>query len=96
MNDLLKQRIAQRNARVADKFTLVRSLVHGGVCHDSGPQQIFTGRPVALGRLRADYPDLFRFDFDIRVYASERLRAAFEREQVTGVEFRPAPIRFAS
>ena len=47
------------HARVADKFTLLRSLVHGGVCHDSGPQQIFTGRHVALGKLRADYPDLF-------------------------------------
>ncbi|HMF16535.1 MAG TPA: DUF1501 domain-containing protein [Gemmataceae bacterium] len=48
-----------RHARVAHQFTLLRSLVHGGVCHDSGPQQIFTGRPVALGRLRADIPDLF-------------------------------------
>jgi hypothetical protein len=47
------------HARVARRFTLLRSLVHGGVCHDSGPQQIFTGRPVALGKLRADYPDLF-------------------------------------
>src|SRR5262245_28349713 len=48
-----------QHARIADKFTLLRSLVHGGVCHDSGPQQIFTGRAVALGRLRAEYPDLF-------------------------------------
>lgn len=48
-----------RHAQVANRFTLLRSLVHGGVCHDSGPQQIFTGRPVALGRLRADVPDLF-------------------------------------
>ncbi|MBM4070023.1 MAG: DUF1501 domain-containing protein [Planctomycetes bacterium] len=48
-----------RHAQVAHRFTLLRSLVHGGVCHDSGPQQIFTGRPVALARLRADYPDLF-------------------------------------
>jgi uncharacterized protein (DUF1501 family) len=47
------------HARVANNFTLVRSLVHGGVCHDSGPQQIFTGRAVALGRLRAEHPDLF-------------------------------------
>lgn len=48
-----------RHARVAHQFTLLRSLVHGGVCHDSGPQQIFTGQPVPLGRLRADIPDLF-------------------------------------
>jgi uncharacterized protein (DUF1501 family) len=48
-----------RHTQVARHFTLLRSLVHGGVCHDSGPQQIFTGRPVALGKLRADYPDLF-------------------------------------
>src|SRR5262245_59462738 len=26
-----------KHARVARQFTILRSLVHGGVCHDSGP-----------------------------------------------------------
>src|SRR5262245_5274321 len=48
-----------RPARVGRQFTLLRSRVHGGVCRASGPQQFFPGGPVALGRLRADVPDLF-------------------------------------
>src|SRR3954454_10710352 len=32
-----------RHARVAHRFTLLRSLAHTGPCHDSGPQQLFTG-----------------------------------------------------
>src|SRR5581483_10301551 len=48
-----------RQARLAHRFALLRSLVHGGVCHDSGPQQIFTGHPVPLARPRPDIPDLF-------------------------------------
>src|SRR3954454_21793011 len=39
-----------QHARQAHRFTLLRSLVHGGSCHDSGPQQIFTGHPVALAK----------------------------------------------
>jgi uncharacterized protein DUF1501 len=59
------------HARVARQFTLLRSLVHGGVCHDSGPQQIFTGKPVALGRLRADIPDLFSITHFLHADASK-------------------------
>src|SRR5262245_12997252 len=62
-----------RHARVAHRFTLLRSLVHGGVCHDSGPQQIFTGRPVALGRLRADIPDLFSITHPLHNDATQSL-----------------------
>jgi len=61
------------HARVARRFTLLRSLVHGGVCHDSGPQQIFTGRPVALGKLRADYPDLFAIVHQLHARPSDPL-----------------------
>lgn len=60
-------------ARVAHRFTLLRSLVHGGVCHDSGPQQIFTGRPVALARLRADVPDLFSITHYLHANAADPL-----------------------
>src|SRR5207237_2543848 len=30
------------HARLARRFTLLRSLAHTGPCHDSGPQQLFT------------------------------------------------------
>jgi hypothetical protein len=46
-----------RHAQVADRFTLLRSLVHTGFCHDDGPQQIFTGHPLQGRRLKPPYPD---------------------------------------
>jgi hypothetical protein len=48
-----------RQARVAQRFTLLRSLAHTGPCHDSGPQQLFTGFPITVNRLKPDHPDLF-------------------------------------
>lgn len=48
-----------RQAAIAHKFTLLRSLVHTGFCHDDGPQQIFTGHALQGRRLRPDHPDLF-------------------------------------
>src|SRR5262245_40158170 len=33
------------HARVADRFTVVRSLAHTGFCHQQGNQQMFTGHP---------------------------------------------------
>src|SRR5438105_6152371 len=39
------------HARVAQRFTLLRSLAHTGPCHDSGPQQLFTGFPITVNRL---------------------------------------------
>lgn len=62
-----------RHAQWAHKFTMLRSLVHGGVCHDSGPQQIWTGRPVALGKLKADVPDLFSIVHQLHGDASQPL-----------------------
>jgi uncharacterized protein (DUF1501 family) len=47
-----------RQAALADKFTVLRSLVHTGFCHDDGPQQIFTGHPIQGRRLKPDNPDL--------------------------------------
>ncbi len=47
-----------RQAKIAHRFTLLRSLVHTGFCHDDGPQQIFTGHPLQGRRLRPDHPDL--------------------------------------
>lgn len=48
-----------RHAEVAKRFTLLRSLAHTGPCHDSGPQQLFTGFPITVNRLKPDHPDLF-------------------------------------
>lgn len=47
-----------RQAALANKFTLLRSLVHTGFCHDDGPQQIFTGHPLQGRRQTPDHPDL--------------------------------------
>jgi uncharacterized protein (DUF1501 family) len=47
------------HARVAHRFTLLRSLAHTGPCHDSGPQQLFTSFPITVNRLKPDHPDLF-------------------------------------
>ncbi|MFN0198966.1 MAG: DUF1501 domain-containing protein [Planctomycetaceae bacterium] len=48
-----------RQAAIADKFTMLRSMVHSGFCHDDGPQQIFTGHAFQGRRQKPDEPDLF-------------------------------------
>src|SRR5205823_1344192 len=48
-----------KHAAVAHRFTLLRSLAHTGPCHDSGPQQLFTGFPITVNRAKPDHPDLF-------------------------------------
>lgn len=48
-----------RHAAVADKFTILRSMVHSGFCHQQGNQQMFTGHPVQELKLKPDHPDLF-------------------------------------
>src|SRR5438552_1032997 len=45
------------HARLARRFTLLRSLAHTGPCHDSGPQQLFTSFPTTVNRLKPDHPD---------------------------------------
>lgn len=47
-----------RQAQLADKFTLLRSLSHTGFCHDDGPQQLFTGHPVQGRRQSPVDPDM--------------------------------------
>lgn len=46
-----------RQAALADKFTLLRSLVHTGFCHQQGTQQLFTGHPVRDLKQKPDHPD---------------------------------------
>jgi len=47
------------HARVADKFTILRSMVHTGFCHQQGAQQLLTGHPVRELRNKPDDPDIF-------------------------------------
>lgn len=55
-----------RQAALAGKFTLLRSLAHTGPCHDSGPQQLFTSFPTTVNRFKPDHPDLFAIVDQIR------------------------------
>jgi hypothetical protein len=72
-----------RHARVAHRFTLLRSLAHTGPCHDSGPQQLFTGFPITVNRPRPDHPDLFA--------VVDRLRADASRAIPNNVGVPPIP-----
>ncbi len=54
------------HARVADKFALLRSLVHTGFCHQQGNQQMFTGHPVVELKQKPDNPDLFTIAHALR------------------------------
>jgi uncharacterized protein (DUF1501 family) len=54
------------HARVADRCTLLRSLVHTGFCHQQGNQQLFTGHPVLELKLKPDHPDLFAIIHSLR------------------------------
>jgi hypothetical protein len=43
---------------VADKFAILRSLVHTGFCHQQGTQQVLTAHPVRELRQKPDHPDV--------------------------------------
>jgi Protein of unknown function (DUF1501) len=61
------------HAQVAHRFTLLRSLTHTGVCHQNGPQQLFTGFPILENRNKPDHPDLFAVVDQIRADATRAL-----------------------
>src|SRR5439155_10074168 len=71
------------HARVAHRFTLLRSLAHTGPCHDSGPQQLFTSSPIMVNRLKPEHPDLFA--------VVDRLRADPRRPLPNNVGVPPIP-----
>jgi len=62
-----------RMAQVADRLTVLRSLVHTGFCHDDGPQQIFTGHPKQGRRLKPENPDVFSIANYLRADPSRAL-----------------------
>ena len=47
------------HARVAHRFTLLRSLAHTAPCHQGGAQQVFTGFPTSANENKPEHPDLF-------------------------------------
>ncbi len=59
------------HAKIADRFTILRSLVHTGFCHQQGNQQMFTGHPEQILKLKPEHPDLMCIANRIR---SERPR----------------------
>jgi len=62
-----------KHATIAKRYTMLRSLVHTGPCHDSGPQQIFTGFPTMINRLKPEHPDLFAITHSLRADPSQVL-----------------------
>ncbi len=72
-----------QHARVAHRFSLLRSLAHTGPCHDSGPQQLFTSFPITVNRAKPDHPDLFAI--------VDRLRADPGRALPNNVGVPPIP-----
>ena len=61
------------HARVADKFTLLRSLVHSGFCHQQGTHQLLTGFPERVLRQKPLYPDIFSITHKLRYDSTRQL-----------------------
>lgn len=61
------------HARVADRFTLLRSVVHSGFCHQQGTHQLLTGFPERVLRQKPLYPDLFSVTHRLRYNSSRKL-----------------------
>jgi len=55
-----------KHAQVADKFSLLRSMVHTGFCHQQGTQQLLTGHGVRILKQKPDNPDLFSIAHHMR------------------------------
>ena len=61
------------HAKQADKFTILRSMVHTGFCHQQGTQQLFTGHPVRVLRNKPDNPDFMAVTNRLRFDPSSRI-----------------------
>ncbi len=48
-----------RQAQIADKFTILRSMAHTGGGHPSGSLQLLTGDTAVQDKPKPDFPDLF-------------------------------------
>jgi uncharacterized protein (DUF1501 family) len=61
------------HARVADRFTILRSLVHTGACHQQGNQQVLTGHPIVELKNKPDHPDLLSVSHYLRSHSPSAL-----------------------
>ncbi len=62
-----------RHAAIADRFSLLRSMVHTGFCHQQGTQQLFTGHPVRILKQKPDHPDFLSITHRLRQDPSRSL-----------------------
>ncbi len=62
-----------QHAKVADRFTLLRSVVHTGFCHQQGTQQLLTGHPERVLRNKPLHPDLFSIAHKVRYESGREL-----------------------
>ena len=62
-----------RHAAVADRFTILRSMVHTGFCHQQGTQQLFTGHEVRELRNTPDHPDFLSIAHRLRFDPTRRI-----------------------
>jgi len=61
------------HARVADKFTVLRSMAHTGFCHQQGTHQLLTGFAERVLRRKPLYPDVFSVTHKLRYDSSKRV-----------------------
>lgn len=54
------------HARVADRFSILRSLVHTGFCHQQGTHQLLTGFPETVLHQKPRYPDFLSVTSQLR------------------------------
>jgi uncharacterized protein (DUF1501 family) len=63
------------HAQVADRCAFLRSLAHSGFCHQQGNQQMFTGHPELVLKLKPDHPDLMCIAHQVRQHPGRRVPA---------------------
>ena len=54
------------HARIANKFSLLRSMVHTGFCHGIGQQQMFTGHDIREFKPKSDHPEFMAITNHVR------------------------------
>jgi hypothetical protein len=65
--------LLSHHAKVADRFSLLRSVVHTGFCHQQGTQQLLTGHPERVLRSTPLHPDVFSVAHKLRYQHDRRL-----------------------
>lgn len=55
-----------QHAGIADRFTLLRSMVHTGFCHQQGTHQLLTGHEIRELKNQPDHPDVLSIACKLR------------------------------